>query len=197
MGIILGCVQDIGVSHATKRNKEGKTFQLPAEDSKILKMLMNDDKISCIPWFWKHFYISNNLETCNDASQYRYISQITSNFTNFGSDGPLGKIRKKFDPPCEELMIGTTHKMDKGRKFSVVDINNDNIFDYNEDMLYLDINFKSNNPVFQIIQNGQSFKMEGCRAGIGGIVGIFVGVSLRQTPELILYVMNSAKKMMK
>ena len=122
---------------------------------------------------------------------------MTSNFTNFGSDGPMGKIRKKFDPPCEELMIGTTYRIDKGRQFSVEDIDNDEIYDPNEVMLYLDILFRSNTPVYQIIQNGQSFTVEGCWAGIGGFIGIFIGVSLRQTPELILYVINAAKKMMK
>ena len=55
----------------------------------------------------------------------------------------------------------------------------------NETKLRLDIAFTHANPVYQVIKNGRSFSVESCWAGIGGFIGIFVGVSLRQIPELL------------
>ena len=39
---------------------------------------------------------------------------------------------------------------------------------------------------FQNIVNQRGFTVENCWAGIGGFVGIFVGMSLMQVPELII-----------
>ena len=79
---------------------------------------------------------------------------------------------------------------------NVADVNHNKIVEENETMHYLEINIRNNNPKFQIIQNGQSFTIETCWAGIGGFVGIFIGVSLRQMPKLFLNFLHFVKRMM-
>ena len=109
----------------------------------------------------------------------------------------MGKIRKLFDPPCEEMMIVTSKLREKGREFQEIDLNGNGLTDEDEEMLYLDINFRNNNPTYQIIENDQGFTIEGCWAGIGGFIGIFIGVSLRQIPDFIIIFCNFARKLIK
>ena len=50
---------------------------------------------------------------------------------------------------------------------------------------YLDLEFIQGNEMFQEIENVRDFGFESCWSGIGGFVGIFVGYSLMQLPELL------------
>ena len=170
---------------------------LKDEDSKILKTLIKDKRLSCVPSYWKSFEFSNGLPECNNTWQYKYISEVTSNFTNFGKAGKMGSIRKRFDPPCEEMIIGANYRREKGRVFESIDLNHNGFVDENENALYLDLIIKNTNPTFQIIKNGKSFTMEGCWAGIGGFIGIFIGISLMQVPELITRLLQLVQKAMK
>ena len=140
---------------------------------------------------------SIGLEVCNETWQYRFISEIPANFTDFGTDDKMKKVRQQFDPPCEELHVGTNFRHEEGREYKVEDINQNGKFDENETGLYLDLNIRNTNPVFQIIENGQSFTLEGRFAGIGGFVGIFIGLSLRQLPQIFLQFIHFIQKAMK
>ena len=115
------------------------------------------------------------------------LSDITANFTNIGEDGIVGEIKHQFDPPCDEMIIVSNKQYLKGKEMVWNDLNGheDFMMHENETKLRLDIVFTHANPVYQVIKNGRSFSVESCWAGIGGFIGIFVGVSLRQIPELI------------
>ena len=170
---------------------------LKDEDSKILQSLINDKKLSCVPSYWKWFDFSSGLQVCNETSQYRFISDISANFTDFGADERMKEIRQRFDPSCKELHVGTNFRREKGREFRVDDFNQNGKFDENETGLYLDIKIRNTNPIFQIIENGQSFTLEGCFAGIGGFVGIFIGLSLRLLPQILIQLVQFIQKAMK
>ena len=62
-------------------------------------------------------------------------------------------------------------------------------------MLYLDIAINHFTEQYQAIINNKGFTVESCWAGIGGFVGIFVGVSLMQIPEIIMETINLIKKL--
>ena len=127
--------------------------------------------------------------------QYQLL--LKGYFTDFGTDDKMKKVRQQFDPPCEELHVGTNFRHEKGREYKVEDFNQNGKFDENETGLYLDLDIRNTNPVFQIIENGQSFTLEGCFAGIGGFVGIFIGLSLRQLPQIFLQFIHFIQKAMK
>ena len=76
----------------------------------------------------------------------------------------------------------------------MVDKNKYGLKDNNPGMLYLDINFRNNNPLVQIIESRQSFTIHACWAGIGGFIGIFIGVSLSQLPQMISCFFNVFRK---
>ena len=157
------------------------------EDREILKALINDKELECVPSYWKEFKINSEYKECNETHQYRYISDMTTNFTKIGEDGIIGNLKHQFNPPCDEMIIVSNKQYLKGKEMVWNNLNG--IDDYKtheyETKLRLDIEFTHANPVYQVIQNGRSFSVESCWAGIGGFIGIFVGVSLRQIPELI------------
>ena len=90
--------------------------ELKDEDYRMLLALINDKRVSCIPKYWKFLDLSNGLQECNDTSSYRFISDITLNFTDYGKNGGIGKLRKLFDPPCEEMMIVSSATKEEGRE---------------------------------------------------------------------------------
>ena len=155
------------------------------EDREILKTIMNDDNLKCFPAYWKDFKPNSKYQECNETIHYRYISNMTENFTKIGNIIENAKLQ--FDSPCDEMIIVTNKYEKKGREMIRADLSGweDHMVHEDEVSLRLDIEFNHANPVYQIIKNGRSFSVESCWAGIGGFIGIFVGVSLRQIPELI------------
>ena len=47
----------------------------------------------------------------------------------------MGSIRKRFDPPCEEMIIGANYRREKGRVFESIDLNHNGFVDENENAL--------------------------------------------------------------
>jgi hypothetical protein len=189
---------DISQVTLLKSRHDAKTtcnVDLEDEDAKIMETLMNDESLGCVPLYWRGFNNIGLRDQCNETSQYKYISQETSNFTNFE------KFRKRFEPPCEEMIIVTNIQIKKGREVQQKDFNGgiDGTFNgtLSEDEigLYLDLQFSNVNDRYQIIENNRGFTGESCWAGIGGFVGIFIGISLMQVPEILLSVFNFLKKM--
>ena len=136
--------------------------------------------LGCRPIYWKGLKSITLVDFCTDFLQYKYISEITSNFTNYE------KIREHLEPPCEEMIIVSNVQTRKGRRLIRKEINNNGQIDENEQELYLDIQFSNINKRYQVTENSRAFTGESCWAGIGGFIGIFVGVSLMQIPTLLL-----------
>ena len=152
---------------------------LKDEDSKMMESILNDTAVRCVPMFWmglKNY--SSTYPKCTTDSQYKRIGDLTRNFTN------LEKVRKMFTPPCEEMIIVTNVQRVKGRLRKEY---------YDDDLqttvarsLYLDIQFRHVNDRYQVITNTRGFSVESCWSGIGGFIGIFVGVSMMQLPEIFM-----------
>ena len=145
------------------------------------------EKLNCSPVFWKGFDSSYHLDGCEELDKYKLLSNLTSEFTNFHD------IQNEFYPPCVTMYVETNIKTKIGR-----DLQN-KAFDYRpgdesgwgipnktKTGLYLDLTMHFAPDNFQNIENHRGFSIENCWAGVGGFVGIFVGVSLMQMPELII-----------
>ena len=83
------------------------------------------------------------------------------------------------------MIIVTNVQTRKGRKLSWKNLNDNQQIDENEQELYWDIQFSNINERYQVTENSRAFTGESCWAGIGGFVGIFVGMSLMQVPDLL------------
>ena len=158
---------------------------LKNEDSKTMEYIM-EEKLGCSPMFWKGFESAKLVEGCTELEKYKLLRNITTEFNNFND------IQNEFHPPCDTMYIETNMKRGIGRDLQ------SKVFDYGFDEegfefpnktktgLYLDLIFYIAPDNFQNIVNHRGFTVENCWAGIGGFIGIFVGVSLMQIPELLI-----------
>jgi hypothetical protein len=155
---------------------------LKDEDTKIMETILNDAKVNCLPTYWMGLQnYSFRYPRCTTDAQYKRINEITRNFTSHEL------VRMKFKPPCEGLIIVTNVQRVKGRERQRNTLIEPTLYtDVGPEMekLYFDMQFRHVNDRYQVITNTKGFTAESCWAGIGGFVGIFIGVSLMQLPEL-------------
>ena len=172
-------VSEVTLLRSRHDAKQSCDVELKDEDSKIIETLIKDEMLNCRPLYWKGLKSIPSIDDCTNFLQYKYISEISNNFTNFR------KIRNHVNPPCEEMIIVTNVQTRKGRKLSWKNLNDNQQIDENEQELYWDIQFSNINERYQVTENSRAFTGESCWAGIGGFVGIFVGMSLMQVPDLL------------
>ena len=86
------------------------------------------------------------------------------------------------------MSIVTNTQRIQGRKEQTKILIEDCLNDSSSDVerIYLDFQFRHVNDVYQNITNARGFTAENCWAGVGGFIGIFVGVSLMQVPEILI-----------
>lgn len=146
---------------------------LENEDGQIMMSIVN--KIGCFPSYWKNFRKENNLnvsvcKTSNDYKEiYKYVSSIELS-------------RSLFVPPCEDMIVVTNIMKERGRR------REEKWLDPKTQKMVslLDLEFIQGNEMYQEIDNVRDFTLESCWSAIGGFVGIFVGYSLLQLPELFV-----------
>ena len=140
------------------------------EDQKLLNEIMK--KTGCIPPYWKPL-TRLQLPKCNDDVKMKMIANFTAN---------IEKPMSLYDPPCHEMTIVAgaerTHYADKD---------------------HLMIKFNYLNEMFLEIANGERFSAQGFLCRIGGFLGMFLGFSLLQIPDLLssilVVILNKMKKM--
>ena len=157
------------------------------EDMEIMKTLVQDKILGCRPLYWKGLEAVGSMDECTELLQYKHISETLNNFTSYE------KIRKRFTPPCKEMIIETNIQSRKGRKLKQKKFDRDQVSEEHETGLYLDLQFRYVNDRYQVIENSRGFTMESCWAGIGGFIGIFIGLSLMQVPEILYQFFNFIK----
>ena len=81
--------------------------------------------------------------------------------------------------PCEDMLVVTNILKERGR------LRRKSVLEANEMTSYLDLEIIQGSEMYQEIENVKDFGVESCWSGIGGFVGIFLGYSLLQIPELI------------
>ena len=162
------------------------------EDIQILETVMNQTGIGCIPIYWKSI-IGNklNYQECTTDLQYRMIAETTGDFVSFE------RVRSSLNPPCTEMIIITNVEKAPGRKRQRYSFSFDPQYPWLNvhEIMYLDINVRHVSDRYQAISNLRGFTGESCWAGIGGFVGIFVGVSLMQIPEILVEMVNLVKNL--
>ena len=79
------------------------------------------------------------------------------------------KIFQRYNPPCDEALIivkGENKKSTRDERYSV------------------SISIMYTTETYQEIRNEKAFGIEALGSGVGGFIGIFLGYSLLQVPEL-------------
>ena len=143
----------------------------PDANKKCDSMNKNDDKyfneriiqeIKCIPTYWKLDFLNDTqFNLCNTSSQLKQAYKLIK-----GSND----VFSKYAVPCDEFL-------------GVIKIVRNTIIGQERNGMLLKVSYKT--ETFQNVQNVQDFDFESFFSGTGGYVGIFLGYSLLQIPELL------------
>lgn len=147
------------VSILRKRSDANTPCNDNLKDDDLQLRIQVSEEVGCIPVYWKNImYTPLKLEICKTQGDMKRIWNILQNFT---------AIHSKYDPPCNEMKSTVTYDPRPRHK------------------KYLFIGFKYIDKNYQEIVNVRDFSLESLWSTAGGFVGIFVGTSLSQIPELV------------
>ena len=144
---------------------------LDDEDSKIRQTMM--EVIGCVPIYWLTFTNpSLGLPKCNSSKQYQEFFKFLDINSNYGFvDNRFGKISNLMGdelPPCNEMTV--FFKSHTGNYWY-------------ESNLILKFDYRLNK--YQEIQNKRDWDIENVWSASGGFIGMFLGMSLFQVPDLL------------
>ena len=145
---------------------------LSNEDVKIMTAVI--EEVGCVPTFWKSIDTDLwSLSHCKTAAEYRKIYRYASN---------VALSRSLITRPCNEMMVVTNILKEPGRRKEEKSVD----LDTRKWTTYLDISFIMGSEMFQEITNVRDFGKESCWSGIGGFIGLFMGYSILQFPEILV-----------
>ena len=141
------------------------------EDSKILESIVGN--VGCRPPHWKA------TEKTNKCTNHNQIRAYNLPLINWIPRVPFLNFLEHLPPPCSTI-IGITHEYSetqwKREEFEGVNGASLDFFEVN-------INFP--NPTYKEITQLMAYNEENFVGNVGGYIGMFLGVSLLQIPELI------------
>ena len=131
---------------------------LENEDNEYQKRIIR--KVGCVPPYWVSSHPpTSRFRRCTSTSE---LSKAY-NHSRFGS---VKQSLEENDPPCEEMTVSTSVDLQYG---------ND-----------LNMNFQYRTDQYLEIKNKRDFGVTNLWSSVGGFVGIFLGYSLLQLPEIII-----------
>ena len=117
-------------------------------------------KVGCVPTYWKNQdYDSTEKSPCNSSKDYRMFQNIISSYReNLPFDG-------RSCTSMEILAIKAKQSIQKTNNMKIK-------------IAYME-------PTYQETENVQDFTFESFFSSLGGFIGIFLGYSMMQIPELL------------
>ena len=146
----------------TLRKRPDSNVPCDTEDQKDdLKMIRQTVAlIKCVPMYWKQLVQQDlELKECNLTSELQAAHHYVQSYI---------EILSSYDPPCVEMTIETIPV----RKEMIAEAD-------------AEINIDYRSKFYQEIENSRDFGFESFWSSVGGFVGIFMGYSILQVPELI------------
>ena len=148
-------------------------------DSKIPcnKHIKNYDKfieeqlagqLGCTPPYWKNYIsIMNGTEECTSADKLREAYSYLADFK---------KTLDETDHPCDEMLIQSIDSIN----YKPIPIPQD-----------MSIAFHYTEKMYEEIQYTRAMGFESWLSNVGGFVGIFLGYSIMQIPDIFSYLIKS------
>ena len=122
------------------------------------------EHLGCVPIYFKQAMNNeSNIQECHTKSELMEAQFIIDNYDKF-----LNEIEK----PCDEMMVLTIDSVDNNPNPRPKDIA---------------IKFIYTEKVYEEIQYTKAIGFESWLSNVGGFVGIFLGYSMMQFPELLLF----------
>ena len=131
---------------------------LVEDDKKLQKQII--DLIKCVPIYWRQGAGANMpYKECDTAAKLQRAFYYIKNYKN---------IFSTYEPPCVSMVDWSTVSRVEKNQWNQLRI----------EFLYMATTYKE-------ITNVESFGFESFVSGLGGFVGIFLGYSILQLPELL------------
>ena len=137
--------------------------------------LVNDDEefklrviqaIGCIPSYWKALMQENvSPGMCQTKYELQEAYRQIKNFREY--------IAYAYDPPCVELLVPVNVEIEKREKLWGT-----------PNTLRINVHYSS--EIYQEIKNLRDFTEEAMWSSIGGFIGMFLGYSLLQIPDILI-----------
>ena len=153
------------VSVLRKRSNENKpcNVSLENDDNEFKLNVMKQDQVRCIPLYWNSSITTNMpFGHCNTSNQLQDIYYYTQNI----ADSMLS-----YDPPCVKMQIP-------------VNVRQETIVNFIQHPR-VRISIAYSTEEYQEITNVKDFDFETMFSAVGGFIGIFLGYSLLQLPDLL------------
>ena len=120
--------------------------------------------VGCIPNYWTSLMTTNSsFKPCRSSNQLAKVHQLVTDFR---------RVMSSYEPPCVEMQIPVNVNREQ-QSSSYLSRQN----------LKLSISYTT--ETFQEIVNVKDFSVEAVWSSIGGFIGIFLGYSLLQLPEVL------------
>ena len=127
------------------------------DDFYVMEEIMK--RVGCRPIYWNSFVGGLNFTDCKSPTDFEKIYEHIGNYKD---------ILMSYSGPCVDMVVSS--KMDKEEEN-----------EWKEPCFKILYTTKN----YQDIRNTQSFGFESLLSGVGGFVGIFLGYSILQIPELL------------
>ena len=134
--------------------------------------------VGCVPAYWEVFRSNLSLKEhldgipkCKTQKQYRDFA------SQFGDYDIMENGQKLYVQPCKEMAITRVMRQIEDQRTS--------------ELLRIDVHYDWGS--YKLIKNSRSLNLEGLWSQIGGFVGIFLGYSLLQLPDVLLNVLTGIR----
>ena len=145
------------------------------DDEEALKVIMK--KFNCTPPYWK-FMVPKGIQypDCTSPKQLENIYNVIK------EPAQMVRVFKKYTEPCDKMSSTVTFHW---RSAKVL----------NESEEIFDLEFNYLEDTYQEVLSQKDFGMEMLASSIGGYIGMFLGYSLLQCPQILSSVSTLIKKL--
>lgn len=143
-------------------------LNLEDDDTDIRNNFMQ--KVGCIPPYWKPMdNLPSELALCTSSKQLKEAYDISKYES-------LRNEINQYDPPCVEMTVSSSIDMQDSGTYKNMDLK----FHYRTDKYVETV-------------NKRDFGLESLWSSIGGFVGMFLGYSLLQVPDILIRIIDRFK----
>ena len=169
----LGYISINNVKVLKKRNKSNDPCDETEQSEDEIWIKHAIEKVGCVPIFWAN-KISDRMgyDLCNNYEEYAKVQSLAHNYWN---------VAKDYSPPCSQMSVLSYYKIESANESGIRSYFTDQL-DARE-LLYLKINYNINE--YEEVINERLFNEWDLFSQVGGIIGITLGFSFLQAPELI------------
>lgn len=131
--------------------------------------------VGCIPIYWKSIYLAETppYQICNQPDQLEHVYNLINNFH---------QVTSRYSPPCIEMMTPVNVQEKSMKTLGVA-----------KPKITIHLTYAT--ETFQEVLNSKDFNINSLWSNIGGFVGIFLGYSVLQIPEILgsIWILNWKK----